>query len=347
MCLAIYKPANIKPDWHRLENGMCFNSDGAGFAVAVDGQLIVEKGFFKFSDFKKALEPFGDHPMIIHFRLATHGGKNKRNCHPFALADFGGPDDHEPVAVIHNGIFYQAANDDKNWSDTWHVCRDVLHPMWLSDPSLFYKPEVIALGDGFVGMSNKLVFLNSKGEFSIWGASNGHWDSGCWWSNRSYEDYRVADPRWSPKGKSVTAPYCTSSGVHDDSDRYYREWEKKYDEEKKEGKWKDYSDAELEEFAIGSNDSVMNLDLELDRRSLIIANELRDIGTTDREIEKIYLEDGQGGLLDELASVYQLSVTDVERHVDSRMREDDEDYSELTPVVWDADTNEYVAIDQH
>jgi hypothetical protein len=33
--------------------------------------------------------------------------------------------------------------------------------------------------------------------------------------------------------------------------------------------------------------------------------------------------------------------------VDSRMREDDEDYSELTPVVWDADTNEYVAIDQH
>lgn len=343
MCLAIYKPANVTPDWTRLETGMCYNSDGAGFAVAVDGQLIVEKGFFKFSDFKKALEPFGEHAAIIHFRLATHGGKNKRNCHPFALADFGGPDDHEQVAVIHNGIFYQAANDKKEWSDTWHVCRDVLHPMWLSDPSLFYKPEVIALGDGFVGASNKLVFLNSKGEFCIWGEYNGHWDAGCWWSNKSYDDYRVADPRW--KSKS----YGAGGWQDDDSDAYYRNWEKKYEEEKKAGKWKDYSDAELEEFAIGTNDSIMNLDLELDRRSLVIANELRDIGTTDREIEKIYLEEGQTGLLDELASVYQLSVVDIERHVDDRLRAEaeDADYSELTPLVYDADADEYVAIDQH
>ena len=71
MCLALFKPAGIKPEWDKLQNAMCANSDGAGFAVAVKGQLIVEKGFFKFEDLKKAMKPFMLHPMLVHFRLAT------------------------------------------------------------------------------------------------------------------------------------------------------------------------------------------------------------------------------------------------------------------------------------
>jgi len=91
MCLALFKPKNIAADWNKLRNAMEHNADGAGFAIAKDGQLIVEKGFFKFEDFKLAFEPFEMYDAVVHFRMATHGDKNKLNCHPFDLRDFGAP----------------------------------------------------------------------------------------------------------------------------------------------------------------------------------------------------------------------------------------------------------------
>lgn len=196
MCLALYKPKNIAADWKKLQNGMESNRDGAGFAVAKDGQLIVEKGFFRFEDLKLAFEPFEMYDAIVHFRMATHGDKNKNNCHPFDLRDFGSPEDLMPVAVIHNGIFSQANDDQKQWSDTWHVCRDVLHPLWIDHGNVFGKPSVRTLGDEYVGNYNKLVFLAADGTCSIWGEKNGHWKDGVWYSNYSYMDHRYADPRY-------------------------------------------------------------------------------------------------------------------------------------------------------
>lgn len=207
MCLALYKPAGIKADWNKLQNGMEHNSDGAGFAVAVDGQLIVEKGFFKFEQFKMAFEPFEMYDAIVHFRMATHGDKNKANCHPFDLRDFeddlaGEASSRTPVAVIHNGIFSQANDDQKQWSDTWHVCRDLLAPLWLSDDKCFEKAHLIEMGDHYVGTYNKLVFLDATGKCSIWGEKNGHWKDGSWYSNYSYSDYRYANPMYAGTGKS-------------------------------------------------------------------------------------------------------------------------------------------------
>ena len=212
MCLALYKPAGIKADWNKLQNGMEHNSDGAGFAVAVDGQLIVEKGFFKFEQFKMAFEPFEMYDAIVHFRMATHGDKNKANCHPFDLRDFeddtaGEASKRTPVAVIHNGIFSQANDDQKQWSDTWHVCRDLLAPLWLSDDKAFERPHIIEMGDHYVGSFNKLVFLDASGKCSIWGESNGHWKDGSWYSNYSYSDYRYANPMYAGTGKTGVKYY--------------------------------------------------------------------------------------------------------------------------------------------
>lgn len=280
MCLALYKPANIKPDWTALEEGMCHNSDGAGFAVAVDGQLIVEKGFFKFADFKKAFEPFGDHAAIVHFRLATHGGKNQQNCHPFALADFGNEADHMPVAVIHNGIFSQAANDQKQWSDTWHICRDVLHPLWSKDEKSLVSSAVIPLGDSFVGSSNKLVFLYADGTVGIWGEKNGHWSEGVWYSNYSYCSYgaRYADPR---------NKYAYG---YDDDDSYWNDT--KYAAGKKSPAFEPLIDYAVEATAV----------------ELALIEELRDLGYAEDEIERLYI---RRGMAEEVASVYQLTVSDV------------------------------------
>jgi len=295
MCLALYKPANIKPDWAALEEGMCHNSDGAGFAVAVDGQLIVEKGFFKFADFKKAFEPFGDHAAIVHFRLATHGGKNQQNCHPFALADFGNEAGHMPVAVIHNGIFASAKNDKKEWSDTWHVCRDVLHPLWSGSEKSLISNEMIPLGDSFVGSSNKLVFLYADGSFGIWGEKNGHWSDGVWYSNYSYCSYgaRYADPR--------------SRYVYDDGDDY----------------WSGRKNYAIPSKKSAGFEPIVDYAVEATAVELALIDELRDCGFGEDEIEKMYLH---RSMAEELANVYQLTVADV--MTCAHQRADNEGYAD-------------------
>ena len=56
-----------------------------------------------------------DAPCLIHFRLATHGAVEPRNCHPFHT-DRG--------YIAHNGIAYdyevgQYASDSRNMVDAW------------------------------------------------------------------------------------------------------------------------------------------------------------------------------------------------------------------------------------
>lgn len=344
MCLALYKPADKTPDWEALENAMTYNPDGAGFAVAVDGQLIVEKGFFKWEDFRKAFEPFCEHAAIVHFRLATHGAKNQANCHPFALADFGGPEGHKPVAVIHNGIFYDAKNDQKQWSDTWHVCRDILHPLWLEDADSFEKDHILLLGDKFVGSSNKLVFLAADGKATIWGESNGHWADGVWYSNHSYQCQSFADPRY--RGyKGSTSGYKSYGWEYDDADGYYTSYGSKSAKASAAAMEKQYTQKELEDFAVGTfadDEAILDLDsIEGDREQVAI-HELRTCGYTDVEIEAIYLDDGLDGLTDELASVYQLSSDDVTCWLGQEILKLKRDDDGMIDVEFDADTNMFV-----
>lgn len=344
MCLALYKPADKATDWEALENAMTYNPDGAGFAVAVNGQLIIEKGFFRWEDFRKAFEPFSEHAAIVHFRLATHGEKNAANCHPFALADFGGPDGHKPVAVIHNGIFYDAKNDQKQWSDTWHICRDILHPLWLQDPDSFGSDHLLLLGDKFVGGSNKLVFLAADGTANIWGESNGHWKDGVWYSNHSYQCSSFADPRY--RG-SKRIGYSSSAW---DDDDYVNYWDKK---KKDYGYYKGIEDdKELEEFAVGKlpapgeddfsdEDSILDLSQVGGPREQAAFAELRLCNYPESEIEEIYLDDGLDGLIEELADMYGMSQDDMSCYLSSEAAKLGDDDDEIE-VHYDFETNTFV-----
>lgn len=56
-----------------------------------------------------------DAPCLIHFRLATHGAVEPRNCHPFRT-DRG--------YIAHNGVAYDYevgphASDSRNMVDAW------------------------------------------------------------------------------------------------------------------------------------------------------------------------------------------------------------------------------------
>jgi glutamine amidotransferase len=179
MCLAIYKPASTKPDKEAYRNGFENNTHGAGFAAAVNGGLVIGKGFFKFKEFWRAFKPYADCPALIHFRLATHGKKDTDNCHPFSITD--------NLAMIHNGVLPICTKDDETKSDTWHFVEKILKPLHELDPE-FYQHQAISFLGRCAISGSKFVFLRSDGDFGIWNEEDGKWESdGHWYSNSGYQ----------------------------------------------------------------------------------------------------------------------------------------------------------------
>lgn len=210
MCLAIYKPSDVLPDWGALEEGFKFNRDGAGFVAVSDGKLVVSKGHFTFDAFREAYRPYVDLQAAIHFRWATHGKKDTQNCHPFLITD--------DLAVIHNGVLNIKCDLNDDMSDTWHYVQHILTPMAERDPDFFWQPEMIFLGESAI-KGSKFVFLRADGETMIWNESDGHWAGDIWYSNASYKQARSAIGlgRWRYTDQPISIP-------DDDQESRYRDF---------------------------------------------------------------------------------------------------------------------------
>ncbi len=177
MCLAVCKPAGVKPDWPSLENGFFNNPHGAGFAVSTGRDVSIHKGFFTFTAFREAFEPFAKSNALIHFRFATHGLRDEGNCHPFAV--------NAGLAMIHNGILDIDTSADKTKSDTFHYVEAVLKPLAKSDRKFYRRDHIRFMGSAAIG-SNKFCFLGKGGDFEVWNKSLGLEEGGCWWSNTGF-----------------------------------------------------------------------------------------------------------------------------------------------------------------
>jgi len=195
MCLAIFKPQNKKVLKHEMENAFDNNDDGAGFAYPHNGKVEIQKGYFKFEDFWKAIQPHMDKPMVIHFRWTTHGLTNKDNCHPFRVTD--------NLVMIHNGMINGIDINDKDKSDTRTFVDDYVKPINKGNPRFIYTEYGNRTLKACIG-SSKLVFLNKKGESVIVNESAGHWQDGVWYSNDSYKTIKV---RYS----NFSSPYYSAS----------------------------------------------------------------------------------------------------------------------------------------
>jgi len=178
MCLAVYKPAKVRVDWDALAEGFRSNNHGAGFAVAHGGGLVVEKGFFTFDSFREAYLQYEADKSIIHFRLATHGEKNKDNCHPFMVTPH--------LAMIHNGVLDICTKSEPHMSDTWHYVEYILKPMAALAPDWYSHTGIQFMGEEAI-RGSKFVFLRADGDWHIWNQNSGHWLGDTWYSNRSYE----------------------------------------------------------------------------------------------------------------------------------------------------------------
>ena len=197
MCIAIYSlKGNEIPTKEILKNCFKANPDGAGFAYTYKGTVYTYKGFFKFDEFYKKLTEcdkkynLKNCGVLIHFRIATHGGINAANCHPFSLSSkeskLKATFVKSNYAVIHNGVCSITATVSKKetLSDTALFVRDYLSKIATFN-NWFDNPYVMSLVESMI--DSKMAILNADGR--IIATSGFHRaEDGNYYSNYSYKE---------------------------------------------------------------------------------------------------------------------------------------------------------------
>ena len=171
MCIIAAKPAGVNmPEDKILENMWNRNDDGAGFMYAVNGKVYIEKGFMKYKDLKTRLDQLGRKynlrklPMVMHFRITTHGGTKPENCHPFPISDSVGMLKKlkltTSIGVAHNGII--PISPRKDISDTMEYIASQLAPLSKAVP-MFYKDKNLMQMTANA-IDSKMAFLTGDGK---------------------------------------------------------------------------------------------------------------------------------------------------------------------------------------
>jgi hypothetical protein len=187
MCIAILNNGKMLPK-KKLQNCWNNNDDGAGILYIQDGKLQVEKfsnavavnstqnfdKFFKrYTDIKSSASGFM--PMLLHFRIATHGFSDDY-LHPFLVSD--------DLGLIHNGVI--PGFGSKELSDTAEFTQLLGTMPGMTNCEML---DIAFIEDAiytFIGASNKLIFLDATGEYRIFNEKAGQWIGDNWFSNDSH-----------------------------------------------------------------------------------------------------------------------------------------------------------------
>lgn len=201
MCVIV-----VKPEGQIIEDKIlkqCFknNPDGAGIMFPENGKVKIQKGFMVYQDFLKFWKTFQKEndvkkiPIVFHFRIATQGKVNGKNCHPFPLTENEEDLKKESIltniGITHNGII-PFCTDYSNYSvlidslsDTQIFIKDYLYSIYKDFPS-FYKNKAMrdliqeSTNSKFAIMANNTVY--TIGNFNSY--------KGNYFSNESYKPYK-------------------------------------------------------------------------------------------------------------------------------------------------------------
>jgi len=194
MCIIAIKPAGINmPATTTIENMWYNNRDGAGLMYAKDGNVHIEKGFMTLKDLKKALKRLEktidvvNTPIILHFRITTHGGTSPGNTHPFPVTEklplLRMTKCKAPLAVAHNGII-DIKPSQKDISDTMEYIISQLAPLYQLKKDFYKQPAGKKLIYNFT--KSKMAFLDGAGRIETIGDFITGED-GLMYSNASYK----------------------------------------------------------------------------------------------------------------------------------------------------------------
>lgn len=188
MCVIVHKINQIKED--DIADAHFYNPDGFGLMFQDEGRVIAHKGIYEIEDILRILYPLRDREYIAHFRIATVGEVNDKNCHPFYCGS--------QTWMMHNGTL-NIETPNKGRSDTWHLAK-FLRTVKITRKLIDYLPD-------FVG-DNRLALMNRK-ETKLIG--DWEWFEGNYWSNLRWLEYN-----FNPSIQDDYIPFWVSDEDYDE-----------------------------------------------------------------------------------------------------------------------------------
>lgn len=182
MCILIAKPIGVrKPTETELRTSAQNNPDGCGVAWAWKNKINIYHAKKVDEILHLAANIPNDAPAIYHFRIATHGSINLKNCHPFVS------DDGE-IAFAHNGILSIENDKARDWTDSETAFRYLFLPIQKLYGTQSHEFE--AAVQCMIG-SSKFAFLESNGTLKTFGTFIN--EDGLLMSNTSYKPRPIYD----------------------------------------------------------------------------------------------------------------------------------------------------------
>lgn len=198
MCVILVKERGIElPTKDVLESCWKRNPDGAGFMFNDCNKVVIMKGFMTFEEFYLRLQTANEFyhlkekGLVIHFRIATSGLKDKGNCHPYPISndnlDLRKSFILTDLGIAHNGIIRSYNGKDKVLNDTQLFIKNDLFEL-NSLEKKFYKNTIFQSMIERLIDGSRLVFLNKKGEI----IKLGNWfqDGNYYFSNLNHVSKR-------------------------------------------------------------------------------------------------------------------------------------------------------------
>ena len=192
MCIIAAKPAGVAmPSRDTIRTMWDSNRDGAGIMYVEGHKVHIEKGFMKYKAFAKKLDELERRldltktPVVMHFRITTHGGTKPENCHPFPVTDSIGAlkktQSHTDLGVAHNGIIHIIPRS--GISDTMEYIASQLAPLKRALPRFYENKNAMLLVKNAI--DSKMAFLTKEGKIYTIGYFIE--DEGVLYSNDSYQ----------------------------------------------------------------------------------------------------------------------------------------------------------------
>jgi hypothetical protein len=183
MCVVAIKNKGVAfPNDDSIKAMWDANSDGAGFMYALDNKVYIEKGFMKLNDLNGAVAllekrlkkkdlNINDIPMVLHFRITTHGGTTPHLTHPFPISSqekhLKALDLTCDLGLVHNGII-SSVPTQAGLSDTAIYIANVLTPLANLKSDFYMSNEGKAIMENTIGAS-KFAFLDKDGNIETIG----------------------------------------------------------------------------------------------------------------------------------------------------------------------------------